>query len=255
MLQPFSSIASLEQTIYAALSIVIHRHPILSTIITEIDTPTPCFGRLPFFDLQNVVSIVDRQQPYPSGDGRDIELDKLLETPHSEPFENDSNDAPFWRLLILTNPVQGGDHTFTASFVYHHAISDGSSGLIFHKHFLAALNSSPKPLRSAVIKTPKTPLLPELENLHPFPVSFPRLVTAFFANKFPTLRRGVWAGAPASMKGQRRFRSVTLSPTVTSAFVAACKSNGTTVQSTLQVLTAASLFSILPEKFKRWIAM
>jgi len=151
----------------------------------------------------------------------------------------------------LTNPTQSGDHAFTASFVYHHAIADGASGLIFHKHFLAALNTSPKPLRSAIIQTPKTPLLPEVEKLHPFPVAFPRLVKAFFDDRFPSLPRGVWAGAPASMKGRRKFRSMTFSPSITSAFVATCKSNGTTLQATLQVLAASSLFSILPEKFRR----
>ena len=161
------------------------------------------------------------------------------------------NDTPFWRLLILTNPVKGGDHAFTASFVYHHAIADGTSGLIFHENFLAALNSSPEPLRSAIVQTPKTPLLPELEKLHSFPVGFPRLVKAFVEDKFPSFPQGVWAGGPALMEGQRKFRSVTLSPSFTSKFVAACKSNGTTLQATLQVLAAASLFSILPEKFKR----
>ena len=251
VLQPFSSIASLEQTIYAALSLVVHQHPILSVIIANISTPCPSFDNLPYFDLQNVVSIIDRQRPYPSGDGRDVELDELLETPHNESFENDANDVPFWRLLILRNPVQGGDHTFTASFVYHPAIADGISGLVFHKHFLAALNSSPKPLRSAITQTPKIPLLPELEKHCSFPVSFSRLVKAFFEDKFSSLPRGIWAGAPASMKGQRRFRSATLSPSITSDFTAACQSNGTTLQATIQVLAAESLFSILPNKFKR----
>ena len=253
ILKPFSSVTSLEKTIYNALAFVIQKHPILSTVITDADTPAPFFAHLPSFDLKNVVSIIERQKPYPSGNGRDVELDELLETPHNEAFENDkSNSTPFWRLLILTNPIKGGDHAFTASFVYHHSICDGSSGLIFHQHFLEALNSSRIPhLRSAIMKTAKTELMPEIEKMIRFPVSFKKLLKTFVENKFPSLPRGVWAGGAVATTGERHFRSFTISPEVTSGFIAACKSNGTTVQATLQVLAAASLFSILPPKFKR----
>ncbi|KAH8591235.1 alcohol acetyltransferase [Bisporella sp. PMI_857] len=255
VLPPFSSV-SVEQTIYAALALVIAKHPILSTVILGDSTSSPYFAHLPSFDLQDVVTIVERKRAYPSGDGRDIELDKLLETPHNEAFENDGNEpiCPLWRLLVLTNPNVGSDHAFTASFVFHHSISDAASGLNFHKRFLEALNEAPQPLKSAVIRSPCTPLPPPLENLLSLPVTVKRLMRTFFETRFQSLPRGVWAGAPVALPpkaANRRFMSVTLSPDVTTAFVALCKSNGTTLQATLEVLAAQCMFGILPEKFKR----
>jgi hypothetical protein len=197
------------------------------------------------------VTFVQRRRPYTSYGGRDIELDSLLETPHNEPFENTANDAPFWRLMILTPRDPGGDHTFTASFIFHHAICDGTSGLTFHKDFLAALNTAPKLLKSPIIKPPTTPLLPPLEKLHPFPVSCKKLLSAFFVSKFQRIPRGIWAGGPVNNKSARRFQSLTLTPHRSSRFFRLCKEKRTTVQATLQTLVATCLFQVLPDKFTR----
>lgn len=256
ILQPFSSVISLESTVYAALAQVLTQHPILSAIpITTPPTPEkPYFARLPSFDLQNCVTFTERQLPFP-GPGHDPELDKLLETPHNEPFENTSNDTPFWRLLVLTPEGASSDHTFTASFIWHPALGDMESGVIFHRCFLEALNSSPTPLKSAMFKPPKEDLLLPLEGLHTFPVTLKKRFQTFISAKFASIPRGIWAGNLVMEKGARKFRSFTLGEEVSRGFRELCQMHSTTVQATLQIIVAAELFGMLDRKFLRVTAV
>lgn len=146
--------------IKAALARVLERHPILfavpvitsSSESAESGTKPPAearFERLPHVRLSDVVSVLVRKgasppSPSESRDGTetafDVELDSILQQIHNTPFER---GKAHWRILLLRDQRDvanaGDDVSFTLAFIYHHALGDGLSGLVFVKGFVAAL--------------------------------------------------------------------------------------------------------------------
>lgn len=74
-------------------------------------------------------------------------------------IRRDHDDRPsnetLWRLSILS---ENGSNVFWISFAFHHAIGDGTAGLIFHEQLLRALDKS-WPCTSILVK----PLPPSME--------------------------------------------------------------------------------------------
>ncbi|KIW93508.1 uncharacterized protein Z519_06113 [Cladophialophora bantiana CBS 173.52] len=247
----------LKDCIYKALGDVIAQHPILSAIPVDESTQNPYFVRLPEIQLRKCVFFRERRLDYDldADVERDIELDELLSTQHSVPYEPPN---PFWRVHILTSSAHPSQ--FTASFLYHHALGDGASGMAFHRSFHSALSKSlsisPADLHStSVIPSPSTPLLPALESLHPLPVSTWHLLTILFKNNIWSVRDlGLWTGSKcAAPFGQSCVRHVAFSARSSIAFKTLCRENGTTITGALQTLIAGALFAHLPEKFTKLV--
>jgi hypothetical protein len=77
---------------------------------------------------------VDRCVEYMDDDGQGVTAD-LLETLHNRWFDEwvaDRPETPAWKVVVKGTDVL---------FVFSHAVCDGRSGYIFHREFLAALNS------------------------------------------------------------------------------------------------------------------
>lgn len=190
--------SNLENSVFAALRQLISAHPILSAIPVGEHTTAPYFVRVPSINLRTCVQFIPRQTPLPRDGERDEEYDALTTTQHNTDFKDDYGSKPFWRLLIL-HVSDSATTEFTASWVYHHAIADGSSGLVFHRHFLAPLQSGLSSLDinlDPIVKSPATPLLPPLEKLHPLPISFWFLFKTLWGMWFPSSRKGLWTGRP-----------------------------------------------------------
>ncbi|KAK4081204.1 uncharacterized protein Triagg1_2736 [Trichoderma aggressivum f. europaeum] len=172
----FSLAASdLRGLVYAAAGDVISKHPVLFAIPVDEDSPNAYFASLPSIDLNKSIEFLTRSQPLDTLiEGQDEELDAILEYQHNTNFKENYGIAPFWRLIILQDA--GGDMNFTASFIYHHAIGDGISGLVFHNTFLDALEIFSSHLSSGLqskeIITPAedVQILPALGELHPLPI-------------------------------------------------------------------------------------
>jgi hypothetical protein len=170
---------------------------------------------------------------------RDTELDNLLETQHNTSFKENHGKLPYWRLIIFIDP--NSRNKFVASFIYHHALGDGASGLIFHKHFQAALSSAPKPLASPIIHPSKSALLPNLEQLHSLPIPSPSTA--------PYLPKALWTGDKIASPMTSHFRSLTIPKETAGSFIRACRANGATVTSTIPVLIATALTKLIPNHF------
>lgn len=189
------------------------------------------------------------------GDERDKELDELLQWQHNTPFEGST--TPFWRVMIVINPRTTAGFTaeprqnFIATFIFHHALAGGTSGVLFHQEFLKALNTELMPLANTTIKTPDLRILPEMERLVQFEHTLSWLAKSYWNDKFPKRREGFWTGAPVTEAKLRHFRSRSFPPDVTEGLIKKCKEQKTTVQAALQVLVAESLFRILPRQFVR----
>jgi hypothetical protein len=162
-----------RKVIYSVLGMIIRQHTILSTIVIDEVTSTPCFVRVPTIDLDKCVTFVCRQRPQVPAGAQDGKLDDILEEQHNADFKEDFGKRPFWRLIVLTEA--GNDAEFVTSFVFHHAIGDGSSGLAFHRTFFSARSAIPGIKRllsqetgesNVLIESPRDALIPGLESLH-----------------------------------------------------------------------------------------
>jgi hypothetical protein len=94
----------------------------------------------------------------------------VLESQHKLHWKDDVGTKPFWCIIILRSP--GVDNQFMVSWVFHHALSDGTSGLVFHRGLLTALNSSKETLEDgSIVGTPKENLVPPLDKIHKLPLT------------------------------------------------------------------------------------
>jgi hypothetical protein len=177
-----------------------------------------------------------------NGEGEDQELDTILQDEHNRNFKDSPGELPFWRLVILYN--REDPTAFTASFIYHHAIGDGVSGIIFHDVFLESLNNATSDADAVTseVVTPgrDTQLLPPLEALHPLPLQ-PASVSPPAASELTE-----WTGGPIHAPCRSRWHSIYLSPSVARVFFEACKGENVSVTSALSSVVAGAMFDVLP---------
>ncbi|KAF3484006.1 silencing information regulator [Arthroderma uncinatum] len=248
----------LKDCIYKALETLIGQHPVLSAIPLEEDSKDPYFARLPEVNLDRCVTFQERKSSFPAAESegesevepeRDAELDELLNVQHNASF---AAPLPYWRLCVLTDPRDS--RQFTAAYVWHHAIGDGSSGKAFHKTFLQALHNACSAASAdvkSVIPSPKTPLLPNLEKVYPMPLSFFFILSILFWTKIWKAARdpGLWTGSKITTPLENQVRHLVISKRDTAALRDLCRENKTTVTAALQTLLANALFTNLPGKF------
>ncbi|KAE8331798.1 alcohol acetyltransferase [Aspergillus sergii] len=238
----------IKDYVYKACEILIAQHPILSAVPIGEETKQPYFARLPSIDLSQSVFFQKREHGFPDADDRDEELDTLLSTQHNTPFEL---PLPFWRIFVLTDDADDTERRFTVVFVFHHAISDGTSGKVFHRSFLQALQS----LSSLavddvkeVIPSPDSSLLPPGEAVHPKPVSYTYLAVQLFKAKIYDPRDpGLWTGSEVKLPLETKLKHIVFPKHLSSTFRARCRENKTTITAALQTIIARSLFTHLPE--------
>ncbi|PWY83449.1 hypothetical protein BO70DRAFT_313778 [Aspergillus heteromorphus CBS 117.55] len=237
----------LKDYVYKACETLIGQHPILSAIPVGEDTVDTWWVRLPEIDLSDPVSFRQRTRNFPDGDEPDVELCELLQTQHSTGF---TAPLPYWRLFIFTEDAN--ERRFTAAYVFHHATGDGMSGKAFHETFLEALHAAvsltPGEAKQ-IIPSPKTPLLPNLEAIHPLPLSFPFLANVFFKLKVWSPRDpGLWTGAKMFLPLNTHLRQVVIPAAVSSALRNKCRQQNTTITGALQTAIARALFAHLPDQ-------
>ena len=242
---------SLESLIFAALHHVVANHPNLSAIPINEDKSHPGvhFASLPEIDLRTCVEFRRRGTALPQGDETDGELDGLLRELHDRNFKEGVKSRPYWRLIIASYPRT--PCAFTASWIFHHALSDGASSMLFHQSFLEGLNAVPAPKDiDPVVRTPTTRLPPSLEELHPMTISWSfflravagSLLPSYFAPRSPDL----WTGYPVDAIVQTHVPShnttIALSAETTKTFAEKCRKEGTSVTAALSTLLAAAIF-------------
>lgn len=247
----------LRDYIYKACETLVGQHPVLSAITLNEDKKDTYFARLPEIKLDQCVSFKERRQGFPgslsddsgSDPEGDAELDELLEVQHNLPF---AAPLPFWRLCILTDP--GNAYRFTAAYVYHHALGDGGSGSAFHRTFLRALHDACSVSSAdvqAVVSSPKTPLLPNVEQIHPMPLSMFYILSVLFKARFWKSSRdpSLWTGSKITAPLENKVRHVVVSKRDTTALKDLCRKNSTTITAALQALVASALFATLPKNY------
>ncbi|XRM46386.1 Alcohol acetyltransferase [Aspergillus tubingensis] len=241
----------LKDYVYKACETLIGQHPILSAIPISEDTEDTWFVRLPEIDLSQSVAFQRRTRDFPDNNEPDVELCELLRVQHSTGF---AAPLPYWRLFILTD--EANDLRFTAVYVFHHAIGDGTSGKAFHQTFLDALHTAatfmtPGEVKQ-VIQSPTSSLLPNLEALHPCPTTIPFLLNALFRAKVWSHRDPrLWTGAKISAPVKTELRQIIIPVAVSAALRKNCRQNNATVTAALQAAVARALLTHLPVKYTK----
>jgi hypothetical protein len=256
-----SSTDSLEASIYSALRKVITENPNLSAIPLneEKSSPDVYFARLPTIDLRSCVMFQARTEALPQDGNVDEELDQLLAEQHARNFKDDLGAKPFWRLTVLTSPSD--INTFTATWTFHHALSDGSSALLFHEALLAGLNSFDRVSdMDPIVKVLSTPLPPPFEDSHPMNISWSfflgTLAKIILPSYFDKRPDKLWTGNPVPTEIPSpplfNFRTLIFSANTTKRLAQVSRKHDVSVTCTLECLLAASLFTHLPaDQFDR----
>ncbi|PWY83844.1 hypothetical protein BO94DRAFT_599288 [Aspergillus sclerotioniger CBS 115572] len=236
-------VSNLRGLVYATIGAVVRQHRILAAIIVDEDAPSPHFASLPVIDLARSVTFLERSQPLPEAVSEDKELDAILEYQHNTNFKSEYGTLPFWRLIILQSP--GVSNEFTASFIYHHAIGDGVSGMAFHHAFRQALEVASSncltvgEAENIIFGDENGPVLPSLEELHPLPIQVPPSHPSAANLK-------EWTGGPVHIPCTSRWASMFLSSDTSRGFIQDCKNRNVTVTSALTSIVATILFENLP---------
>lgn len=241
---------AIQEYVYKALETLISQNAALSAIPVREDNDT-WFFRLPEIDLSQTVSFQKRTRDYPVEEKPDTELCELLQVHQKAEFVA---PLPFWRMIILTEP---NDQRFTAIYIFHHAIADGISGKAFHETFLIALHDAATSLTSGeatrqVIPSPKLPLLPNLEAVHPCSISYTFLLKQFFRNKIcPYRDPGLWTGPKSFTPFDTEIRQIVVPEPVSTALRQRCRQNQATITSVIHTAAARSLLAHLPEEYTK----
>lgn len=232
-----------RDTLFSALENVINHHTALASCLVSVSLVNGgvqarprSWMLLPSIDLDAMVTFCD------SGAGL---LGSVIETQLSLPFDLDAQ-RPLWRVTVLPDG--------TVVFAYDHAMGDGQSGLAFHLHLLAALQTvqdNPPRHEGVIVVNPiNASLAPLLEDLTALPAPFTRVVHEVFDALNPFSRRkraSTWTGYPVSKDPGLRVhvRILHLSAQETTRIVQRCRENGATVTGALYTVAAHVLAHLL----------
>ena len=164
-----------DSTVCAILGMTIPslliRHPALCCYFEGENTSKPVFKRLDTINIQDIIRVEHIE--YASS------LAKKLEELHDQRWST-TQPNPLWKMVALREP---GDNTVLhITFVYHHAIGDGLSGVAFHRSLLNEIKtiqqaSNIMPQISAEIFVPNSvDLIPPVEKLVDLPISWSFLI-------------------------------------------------------------------------------
>ncbi|EMD59962.1 hypothetical protein COCSADRAFT_99655 [Bipolaris sorokiniana ND90Pr] len=251
---------AIQSLVFAAFRILIQRHSILSAIPLDEHKSAPYFGKLSEIDLRTCTSFVERKEAIFLDDMGmvDRELDVLLESQHKLNWKDDQGKKPFWRAIILQSA--GLNNQITVSWIFHHALSDGVSGLVFHKHLLRILNQlEQKELLEdgPIVKIPKVELVPPLEGLYKLRLGVSFIIENLWCEWISKRhsKSKLWTGAkctPDPKFKTLKFRTIVLSKLDTDSLLEMSRNNKTTLSGTLECVTSAAvLVNLDSKKFDR----
>lgn len=235
---------NLQQLVYKAVAEVIRSHPILFAVPLGVGTKEPYWGRLPSIDIKRVVTFVDRSTPSTTdSQGRDKELDSLLENQHNINFKDGYGTLPVWRLVVLRDP--GASDEFTACLIVHHSMSDGTGLQVFQNSFQIALSNASlsyahqSEAEHVVFSKVDNPIPPSLEQVHPLPIA-PDAPQAGDTEPMD------WRGTPVQVPCKTRYVSLSLAPGLAQSLAKECRKHKTMPTTALPSLIARLLFDNIP---------
>ncbi|KAK4903183.1 Alcohol acetyltransferase [Elasticomyces elasticus] len=258
----------LRDQINKALKSCIVEHPVLRTVILDVESEAPKLAQQSALNLDDHVRYLELNDT--RGDGTHT-LQALLEHAHNEPLEP-WHLRSAWRLYVVPIPSVASMETtqFHLAFTYSHALADGFSGMLFHKTLLRALNS---PGDDAFNNEPgfecldgMKSLLPPLEHADVLPISWSFLLRPLMGELLPGLlvralglssekSSDLWTGAekrPTLSPPPQLLHTAVCCRLITNVILeralAACRSHEARLTGLLAVIVARALAAALPNR-------
>ncbi|KXH33965.1 hypothetical protein CSIM01_02300 [Colletotrichum simmondsii] len=265
-----STLSQAKQLLQDAVAQVIAEQPFMQVGIADEDKQTSSFVPVPQINLSNHIQWFPPSHPG-SGSGPDpsagasrpdTTLCKHLSHQHDQLWPEISQRPP-WKLSII--PIQPSQDSqdeppteIEVLYFFHHAISDGTSGSIFHKRLLHALNN-PSPstthhLQSNILTLPTPPTLPlPQEHLVNGRISWPYFLRELWSAFGPAWLKPKptatpWTGETIRLSTpfHTNVRIITIPAVTVSNLLAACRAQGLTLTPLIHALIAASLAHHIP---------
>jgi hypothetical protein len=247
---------TLEDVIEHAVAQAILAHPILQVGIKDEHTKEPYFVHLPTVDLSQIV----RWENVGTEADRNDALCRILGDRHSTLWP-DIAHRPGYEVVVLRRSPNASskaekDLTLDIIFAWHHALGDGTSGAIFHRTLIDALNK-PSPLppfspSTHILTLTRTPLVPPQESLINFHISWTFLLKVVWGEFAPSFLRPaaepIWTGKPVTPDhNTTRVRLITFPAATVSSLLAQTRKKSTTLTPLLHILVLYSLSRRIPQ--------
>ena len=244
---------SLRTVLGVALARTILRLDSLRLGIIKEDTNEPCFVRIPFVGMDDMLEWATVGQG-----GGDVDFDRELLTKMEKQLDRtwaEMHIRPPWKLIVVENARQSEDETgltvLEMVFASHHAIADGKSTSVFHEVLLQELNRGldpPEELRGHVLTfhDNPSPTPPQEELLRP-KVSWSFFFKCLWDEFGPAWLKGPppvtpWTGRPIALTPHElNLRMITIPSEAVPSVLAACRLHSTTLTALLHVLVLCSL--------------
>lgn len=251
--------------ITSALASVVRDQPLLCVGILDEDTSVATFSHIPEINLRHHLEW--RHSDANSVDVYDAEVARTQAWLHDQLFEDIENRAP-WRVLCL-RPRQESvakdvapDGFIDVFFAFHHGITDGTGGRVFHQQLLAALQSQKDSAledhstsADYVLSFPDAPRLPESqEEVVPFRNSYVFLLRAIWTMIAPAFLKPrkipIWGGVDIdfSLPYVTRVRPIRIAEDAVKSLLAASRQQDCTLTTALHGVVLSSLAKRLSEK-------
>lgn len=216
---------------------LLEEQPLLSCVVEDATSDTPCFKRTQFAEMP--IEVLEGC----------TDMEDFFRKEHERGPTNDR----LWRVTLT--PI---DSAFWVSFAFHHAIGDGTSGLIFHEVLLKALQELTD--SSSLSATVRRALPPSIEQTGlTLPIPWTTLAKSF-ASRLPMpgfLRTyfsepPFYGGRKTSIHDRLQRRTYLTSFTLSAAQVAnlrrIAKSNAISIHALLHGAAVHSIDTNLPIK-------
>ncbi len=238
---------------YAALASVVRSQPMLRVGIANASRSNSAyFTYLPSMDLESHVRVLS----VATSDEASFNKESLrIQTGiHGENWPDLETSAP-WRLVIVRSDSDSVAYE-DVIFSFHHALLDGTSSKLFHKHLLTALNTtSPDPEDATPHKLAfaEHPSLPaSQEDAVPATMSLPFMARTLWSELAPSYLKPkpapIWAAKDIalSLPSITHLMPVEISADDTKTLLSACRAHKTTLTALLHALILSLLSSRFP---------
>ncbi|OHE98187.1 hypothetical protein CORC01_06555 [Colletotrichum orchidophilum] len=253
---PGASLEEVKTTLRGAIAQVAAEQPFMRVGIADEDKQTTSFVRVPQINLSNHIQWFGPSHPGDGAGASDAALCRHLSYQHDQLWP-DLERRPPWKVAII--PIQrdeDGVSEIEVVYFFHHAISDGTSGSIFHKRLLQALSNPVvvQGLQNDSLDLPKPPALPlSQEQLVNGRISWSYFLWELWGAFGPSWLKSKpdvtpWTGQDAdfSTPFHTNVRIVRLPASTVAGLLAASRAQGLTLTPLLHALVAASLARHLP---------
>ncbi|KAJ0312222.1 hypothetical protein COL5a_001904 [Colletotrichum fioriniae] len=257
-----STLDQAQSILQDAVAQVIAEQPFMQVGIADEDKQTASFVRVPQINLSNHIQWFGPSHPgsgsgsspdsSAGASGPDATLCKHLSHQHDQLWP-EVDQRPPWKISILPIQTSPGKPVAEIEVIYffHHAISDGTSGSIFHKRLLHALNnpSTIQHLQTTILTLPTPPTLPlPQENLVNSHISWPYFLRELWSAFGPAWLKPKpaakpWTGEAVHLDTpfHTNVRIVTLEARTVAGLLSASRAKGLTLTPLIHALVAASL--------------